>query len=253
MISEPSRRISACRRPTALCSRSSERNEFEHTSSASAAVLWAAVRRSGRISWSTTGTPRVAICQAASDPASPPPMMCTACKRSSVMGHVYDCHAWATMYSFPRPLCRRRVSAHPDRKSGACLGAGGTRRRSGPKDNVASSQNESARTGRARSSEFRGNSAVGAFPRDPRNVRSGDADIGQFAVAELIELVQACIVAPPRPEEVDECDKHGLCLSRPLLAVLCRQDAGNPSQSEGKVSCCVAADVMLRRSYAKNA
>jgi hypothetical protein len=39
MISEPRRRISACSSPTALCSRSSERNEFEQTSSASAAVL----------------------------------------------------------------------------------------------------------------------------------------------------------------------------------------------------------------------
>ena len=75
MISEPSRRISSCSRPTALCSRSSERNEFEQTSSASAAVLWAAVVRTGRISCSTTGTPRAAICQAASAPARPPPMM----------------------------------------------------------------------------------------------------------------------------------------------------------------------------------
>ncbi len=85
MISEPSRRISACSRPTALCSRSSERNEFEQTSSASAEVLWAAVVCLGRISCSTTGTPRAAICQAASAPASPPPMMCTLRCRSPVM------------------------------------------------------------------------------------------------------------------------------------------------------------------------
>ena len=31
--------------------------------------------RMGRISCSTTGTPRAAICQAASEPARPPPMM----------------------------------------------------------------------------------------------------------------------------------------------------------------------------------
>src|SRR5262249_34505894 len=74
---------------TALCSLSSERKEFEQTSSARAAVLWAAVVHSGRISCSTTGTPRAAICQAASDPASPPPMTCTARKRSSVMGRDY--------------------------------------------------------------------------------------------------------------------------------------------------------------------
>ena len=57
ITSEPSRRISSCRRPTALCSLSSERNELEQTSSASASVLCAAVVRTGRISCSTTGTP----------------------------------------------------------------------------------------------------------------------------------------------------------------------------------------------------
>ena len=45
MISEPSRRISSCSRPTALVSRSSERNELEQTSSASPSVLCAAVVR----------------------------------------------------------------------------------------------------------------------------------------------------------------------------------------------------------------
>ena len=57
MISEPSRRISSCSRPTALVSRSSERNELEHTSSARPPVLCASVVRTGRISCSTTGTP----------------------------------------------------------------------------------------------------------------------------------------------------------------------------------------------------
>ena len=75
MISEPSRRISSCSRPTALCSPSSERNELEQTSSAKPSVLCAAVARSGRISCSTTGTPACASCQAASEPARPPPMM----------------------------------------------------------------------------------------------------------------------------------------------------------------------------------
>jgi hypothetical protein len=35
--------------------------------------LWTAVGRTGRISWRVTGTPREAACQAASQPASPPP------------------------------------------------------------------------------------------------------------------------------------------------------------------------------------
>ena len=73
MISERARRISSCSRPTALVSASSERNELEHTSSASPSVLCASVCRTGRISCSTTGTPASATCQAASDPASPPP------------------------------------------------------------------------------------------------------------------------------------------------------------------------------------
>jgi hypothetical protein len=45
MMSEPQRRISACSRPTALVSQSSERNELEQTSSARPSVLWASVPR----------------------------------------------------------------------------------------------------------------------------------------------------------------------------------------------------------------
>ena len=71
MISEPSRRISACSRPTALLAASSERNELEQTSSARPSVWCASVIRAGRISCSTTGTPALAICQAASEPARP--------------------------------------------------------------------------------------------------------------------------------------------------------------------------------------
>ena len=56
-----------------MFSASSERNEFEQTSSASRSVWCASVPRTGRISCSTTGTPAGASCQAASEPASPPP------------------------------------------------------------------------------------------------------------------------------------------------------------------------------------
>src|SRR5262245_59883101 len=75
MISEPARRISSCSRPTALVSASSERKLLEQTCSARPSVLCASVMRLGRISCSTTGTPAGAPCQAASLPASPPPMM----------------------------------------------------------------------------------------------------------------------------------------------------------------------------------
>ena len=55
-------------------SASSERKELEQTSSARRSVRCASVPRSGRISCRTTGTPARAICQAASQPARPPPM-----------------------------------------------------------------------------------------------------------------------------------------------------------------------------------
>ena len=58
-ISESARRNSSCSSPTALPSGSSERNELEHTSSASEEVRWASVLRTGRISWITTGTPQL--------------------------------------------------------------------------------------------------------------------------------------------------------------------------------------------------
>jgi len=74
MISELQRRISACSRPTALCSQSSDRNELEQTSSAKPPVWCAGVGVVGRISCSTTWTPASASCQAASDPASPAPI-----------------------------------------------------------------------------------------------------------------------------------------------------------------------------------
>ena len=70
---EPAARISQCSRPTALASESSERKEFEQTSSARLSVWWAAVPETGRISCRITGSPALAHCQAASEPARPPP------------------------------------------------------------------------------------------------------------------------------------------------------------------------------------
>ena len=76
MITESRVRISACSSPTALNCQSSERKELEQTSSARPSVWWASVvTPSRRISCSRTGTPAEAICQAASEPARPPPMM----------------------------------------------------------------------------------------------------------------------------------------------------------------------------------
>ncbi len=73
ITSEPQARSSAWSTPTALVSASSERSELEQTSSPSRSVACASVERTGRISCSTTGTPRDASAQAASEPARPPP------------------------------------------------------------------------------------------------------------------------------------------------------------------------------------
>ena len=69
----------------ALPSLSSVRNELEQTSSAKPSVLCASVPHAGRISCSATGMPALAICQAASDPASPPPITWMACFWPCVM------------------------------------------------------------------------------------------------------------------------------------------------------------------------
>src|SRR6266403_3275937 len=90
-------------------------------------------------------------------------------------------------------------------------------------------------------------SAVGVVPGDARNVRPGDANIGQFAVAELSEFPQAGVVAPPRAEEVDDCNQHVYRLSA-------RPDAGQfASRALNKVPWCTALGAMLRCSYAKYA
>src|SRR6516164_10469505 len=222
MISEPRQRISSCKRPTALCSLSSERKEFEQTSSASAAVLWAAVVRSGRISCSTTGTPRAAICQAASDPASPPPMTCTARRRSSVMGRDYLV-----------PFSVLQI-------------AGGRNGEPVAVETRARLLRLKAKARRVRAPLELEIFALGAIPRDPRDVRPGDTDVGQFAVAELIELSQARVVAPPSAQEVQDCDQHGLL---PFVPARGRAIV----TTENKVPWCAASDVMLRCSYAKHA
>ena len=71
---EPQRRSSSFSSPTAFSSWS-ERRELEHTSSANSGLWWAGVIFSGFISCSSTGMPRWASCQAASQPARPAPMI----------------------------------------------------------------------------------------------------------------------------------------------------------------------------------
>jgi len=64
----------------------SDLRELLHTSSASRSVWWAGVRVPGRISKRRTTQPRSAACHAASQPASPPPMIVIS---GGVMGEEY--------------------------------------------------------------------------------------------------------------------------------------------------------------------
>jgi len=74
MTRESSLRISSLRSPAALAG-SLERRELLQTSSASRGERWAGERLSGFMSTSVASLPRLVNCQAASQPASPPPTM----------------------------------------------------------------------------------------------------------------------------------------------------------------------------------
>ena len=74
MMSEPSLRISSLRSPTAF-SRESDLSELLQTSSARKDDRWAGENTRGFISNSAVLTPLREACQAASNPASPPPTM----------------------------------------------------------------------------------------------------------------------------------------------------------------------------------
>src|SRR3984957_19009720 len=113
---EPRARISRCRIPTALVEASSDRKEFEQTSSARWEVWGPAVVRIGRISCRITGTPEFAACHAASEPASPPPMMWIGRMDALVTKLYAIVNAFGGKISAPEPLGadappERRVSA----------------------------------------------------------------------------------------------------------------------------------------------
>src|SRR5688572_5011913 len=81
MTSDPARRSSALRSPAGAVG-SSERSEFEHTSSHRSGVRCAGDIAAGFISISVTRRPRSASCQAASEPASPAPITWTSGRRT---------------------------------------------------------------------------------------------------------------------------------------------------------------------------
>src|ERR1039457_5740780 len=76
MTSEPQRPNSSFNRPTAF-SRESPRRQLEQTSSARPGRWWAGEYFSGFICCRLTAFPRLAACQAASQPARPPPIILT--------------------------------------------------------------------------------------------------------------------------------------------------------------------------------
>jgi hypothetical protein len=62
----------------------------------------------------------------------------------------------------------------------------------------------SARSGAGAFGDYSGY-AVGIFPGNPRDIAPRKPDVGQFAIAEPIELVEPGIVALPGTKEVDDC------------------------------------------------
>src|ERR1700716_3031656 len=178
MVSEPSRRISACSSPTALLAASSERNELEHTSSASPSVRCASVIRPGRISCRTTRMPALATCQAASEPARPAPMICT--DSEGDLG----------------PVIGEAGSAFP----GAVECGGGP---------CARYDNARSKAGVIRlNSQLKNQSAVIGAGRNTRNVRAIKADIGQFAIAKLGQFADIALIVPERLDHADEREQH---------------------------------------------
>src|SRR6187549_1418824 len=51
--------------------------------------------------------------------------------------------------------------------------------------------------------------AVRSVPGNARNVRAADTDIGQLAVAQARQFVDASVVSLPLLDEADECGNHG--------------------------------------------
>ena len=135
ITSEPRRRISACSRPTALCVVvRAERVGADQLGEL--AGLVGGGRACGRISCRTTGTPACASCQAASEPANPPPITWITCFCRAVMAqYLGDGISVTTAIGSRRRGWRHVVSAGP---VGNCGGrrcsAAGRRPRQGQAD-----------------------------------------------------------------------------------------------------------------------
>jgi len=168
MISEPSRRISACSKPTALLAASSERNEIGADEFGEAVGAMRLGHPSGRISCSTTGMPALATCQAASEPGE---------------ARADDVHGLDRVLV---PVNGHTGSAFPGAVGNAQAADTTTpaARRAFPF--VSSAKKK-------RISRYR----VPAATRG--NVRAIKADIGQFAIAKLGQFADNCADSPGTP------------------------------------------------------
>ncbi len=52
---------------------------------------------------------------------------------------------------------------------------------------------------------------LGAIPGHARDVAAGDADVGQFAIAEPVQLAKALVVAAPLPEDANQMSEEHCC------------------------------------------
>jgi hypothetical protein len=58
-----------------------------------------------------------------------------------------------------------------------------------------------------------GLAALGGVPRNTRDIRAADANIGKLTVAQARQFVQTAVIALPLLDEANECGKHSVLLS----------------------------------------
>ena len=54
---------------------------------------------------------------------------------------------------------------------------------------------------------------LGGGPRNTRDIRAADPNIGKLTVAQARQFVQTAVIALPLLDEANECGKHGILLS----------------------------------------
>src|SRR6478672_3826879 len=81
-------------------------------------------------------------------------------------------------------------------------------------------QNKTARAKAGGSTQTLRDLLLGRGPRDALDVRTADADVGELAVAEVVQLGNALVVALPGADDANKAGKHGRPLkSEPVFPV----------------------------------